>query len=80
MKIRMIVDKNGYDPKGTELNVSDARAERWVFQMGIAEFTDKKDRVATVRKIEAAKKEVEKADKKLSKRLDAIDAGEGVED
>lgn len=79
MKIRMIVNKNGYEPQGTEINVSEARAQRWVFQMNIAEFVEKKDRVSTIRKIEAAEKEAEKEDKKLSKRLDAIDAGEGVE-
>ncbi len=80
MKIRMIVTKNGYEPEGTELNVSDERAERWVFQMGIAEFVEKKDRVTTVKKIEAAKKAADLADKKLSRRLDKIEAGEGVED
>ncbi len=80
MKIRMIGNKNGYEPQGTELNVSEARAQRWVFQMEIAEFVEKKDRVATIRKIEAAEIAAEKEDKKLSKRLDAIDAGEGVED
>ena len=80
MKIRMIVNKNGYDPEGTELNVSEARAERWVFQMRIAEFVEKKDRIATVKKIAAAQKKADEEDRKLSKRLDKIEAGDGVED
>ncbi len=80
MKIRMIVNKNGYDPLGTELSVSEARAERWVFQMGLAEFVDKKDRIATVKKIAAAQKKADEEDKKLSRRLDKIEAGDGVED
>ncbi len=80
MKIRMTVTKNGYDPEGTELNVSDERAERWVFRMRIAEFVDEKDRVTVVKKIAAAQKKAEEEDKKLSKRLDKIEAGDGVED
>lgn len=79
MKIRMIANKVGYPKRGETLDVSDSRAERWVLEMGIAEFVEKKDRVATLKKIEQRDKEIAEADKKLGKKLDALERGDPVD-
>ena len=78
MKIRMSVSKVGYPVEGKEIDVSEDRAARWVLEMEIAEFLEKKDRVAIAKKIEQTKKDIAKADKDLGKKLDQIDSGEGV--
>jgi len=73
MKIRMIVSKAGYPEEGSTLDVSEDRATRWVFDKEFAEFVEKKDRATIARKVDEAKKEVEKADKELSKKLDKLE-------
>lgn len=73
MKIRMIVSKAGYPEEGSTLDVSEDRATRWVLDKGFAEFVEKKDKVTIARKVEEAKKEVEKADKELNKSLDKLE-------
>jgi hypothetical protein len=72
MKIRMTMDAQGI-AEGTELDVSEDRATRWVFDKGIAEFVERKDKATIVKKVEQAKKEVEKADKELNKKLDKLE-------
>lgn len=73
MKIRMIVNKIGYPPKGEVLEVAEDRASRWVLDKEIAEFVEKKDRQSVAKKIEEAQKAAVKADKKLNKELDQLE-------
>lgn len=79
MKIRMITNKPGYPAAGETLSVSDERAERWVLDKKLAEFVERKDRVATLKKIEERKKENEKNDCELAKKLDRLDRGEPID-
>ena len=73
MKIRMIVSKAGYPEEGSTLDVSEARATRWVLEKEYAEFVEKKDRATIAKKVDEAKKEVEQADKELNKKLDKLE-------
>lgn len=78
MRIRMIINKNGYPPEGEVLSVSPERAERWCLEKGLSEFVDKKDRVTIKKKMDETKRAIALADKKLNKELDKIERGEGV--
>ena len=80
MKIRMVSNKQGYPARGETLTVSDDRAERWVLGKKIAEFVDRKDRVATLKKIEEREKENERKDNELARKLDRLDRGEPIDD
>lgn len=80
MKIRMIVDRIGYAPAGTEIEVDENRAARWCGSMKLAEFVERKDAKAVALKEEARKKAAAAEAKRILKRQQKIDKGEGIED